>query len=322
MPKTTFSIKEIKNPLSIAMNYVIRNYGTNIIPNKFRFDKEENKYYIKLNAIIPNEISPIKKSKKKVTYFFKDVGEIILNENLNLVEKTPSQELERNIFIEFDKINLFIEEVIKKYGSKNWGRLNYIRHYLNPLYSIINQILVDNELDKNQLINNDYHKYIIPFINNDIIKEDPYKENKYIPGNYLNALRDKYDSQMTLTEITVGYVIEKSLDYIVNKLQISNFLAYIDLPKIYYLDALEYGEMIRIPYKDLVNKYLQFSRRNVTFKKEINFKLLISELTGINVLYKEPGKNIISGVDELFSKIMDFREDILANKSIEIEGLV
>ena len=71
MSFTEISIKERFDPISVAMKYAIRNLGINVRPSKWEFNREEDKYIIHLDAIIPNEISPLKKSKKSINITLK-----------------------------------------------------------------------------------------------------------------------------------------------------------------------------------------------------------------------------------------------------------
>lgn len=321
MSFTTITIKERKDPLSYASKYIIRKLGINIRTGEYVFDEIQRNYTINLNAIIPNEISPMNKSKKSIYFIFKNIGEITLNEDCKIIDATYAHVIEDRILKEFWKIHQRIEETIKEYGKKVWGRMTYFKWFLNPLFAIINDILVEQDLTKSEYKKKDYFKYIIPFIKNNLIEEDPHNPDKLICTNYLKALIDENKDLITTAEIAIGIIINNSLDYLINELNITGFLPYIDLPKIYYMNALEYGELIDISYREIINKYQQFSRSSyMTFKKKINRKLMLSELINANLLKKHPHTNSITGVEHLFNKIIDFRDEILSNKSILIEG--
>ena len=102
---TTIQIEEIKNPYSIAMKYIIRNLGINIRPGNYFFDTINKKHIVFLNAIIFNEISPIKKTSKSFSYIFKNIGIITLNEDMKHLKSSSSDELEKKIYSKFWKIH-------------------------------------------------------------------------------------------------------------------------------------------------------------------------------------------------------------------------
>ena len=75
--------------------------------------KSEKKYIIYLNAIISNEISPLKKSKRSIVFIFKDIGKITLDQNGKLIEASYSRDLENRIQMEFLAIHQKVEEAIR-----------------------------------------------------------------------------------------------------------------------------------------------------------------------------------------------------------------
>jgi len=322
MSLITISINERTDPLATAMKYIIKNLGLNVRPGDIKFIKKDKTFLVKLNAVVPNEIIPLGRAKKSIVFIFKNVGEMILSENGNINQTSFAHDLEDHIKTEFWKVHQKVEETIKDYGKDVWGRLPPFKWFLRPLYSIINRLIIEQELSKNKLISEDYWKYVIPLIKNNIFNIDPHNEDKLICSNYLKLLCEKYDDPITVSELAVGLVIKNSLDYIMNELNIYGFLSYIDFPKIYYIDALEYGELIEVSYKDLIKKYNRFGRRiGSTFKRDTNFKYMISELVNAKILSENSDKESISGVEELFEKIVVYREEILDNANVIIEGL-
>lgn len=318
---TTIQIGEIKDPKSIAMKYIIRNLGMNIRPGNYFFDKKNKKHVVFLNAIISNEISPIKKSNKSFVYIFKNIGAIIFDEDMKHLKSNLSNKLEKKIYSKFWKIHRKVEDTIKEFGIKEWGRIGRIKTFLNPLYTIANRVLEAQELDINDMKSHGYWKYIKPFIDNKLIEVDPHNKNKLICSNYLKQLGEDRD-QFETVENAIGIIIARSTNYLIKELRNYSFISYIDIPKVYYLDAVEYGEMIDIPIKELINKYHIFGKRNYDYRSDMNLNLIISELVNARLLTKDPIKNTISGVEPLFNKVFDFREDILKNIEVLNEGFV
>ena len=97
MSYSTISIQERNDPTSVSMKYIIRNLGINIRPGKWIYNKSNNQYTVNLNAVVPNEISPIRKSTKSVYYIFKNIGEIVLDKNMKRIQSTPSSDIEKRL---------------------------------------------------------------------------------------------------------------------------------------------------------------------------------------------------------------------------------
>lgn len=318
---TTIQVKEKKDPYSRAMKYIIRNFGINIRPGNYHFDKNNKEHIIFLNAIISNEISPIRKTSKSFVYIFKNIGTIIFNEKMNLLNASLSDKMEKKIYSKFWKLHRMVEDAIKDYGIKEWGHIGRIRTFLGPLYRIANRIIDTEELDINEIKSQDNWKYIIPFIDNKLIEVDPRNKNKLICSNFLKQLGEDKD-QFDTAAYAVGIIVAKSTNYLIKELKNYSFISYIDVPKVYYLDAVEYGEMINLPVKELINKYYILGKRPYSYKSSMNLELIISEVVNAGLLTKDPTNNTISGVEPLFDKVFDFRENILKNISSMNEGFV
>lgn len=318
---TTIHIEEIKDPYSIAMKYIIRNLGINIRPGNYFFDKINKKHIVFLNAIISNEISPMKKASKSFAYIFKNIGTITLNEDMKHLKSSLSDELEKKIYSKFWKIHKKVENTIKEYGIRKWGRMGRIRTFLSPLYIIANRILEAQELDISDMKSHDLWKYIKPFLDNNLIVVDPHNEEKLVCSNYLKQLGEGRN-QIETVEFAIGIIIARSSNYLVKELKNYSFITYIDVPKVYYLDAVEYGEMIDIPIKELINKYHFLGKRPYSYRGEMNLEYIITELVNAGLLTKDPNNDTISGVEPLFEKVFDFRDEILKNVNILNEGFV
>ena len=321
MSYTSISIKERKDPIALAMKYVINNLGINIRPKDAFFNEEEKHFIINLNAIIPNEISPIGKAEKSIIFIFENIGKMIMDKDGKVIKSDYAQDIEDRIQSEFWKLHQKVEDTIKEYGKNKWGRLVPFKWFLKPIYAIVNRLIIDGELKKSRLIVEDYWKYVIPLLDNDLVTYDSHNEDKLICSNLLNGLIEKCEDQITISELAVGIIVASSTDYLVNELKVSTFLPYIDFPKMYYLDALEYGEMIELSYDDLFKKYIRFSRKgDSTFKKDLNFQYMITDLVSAEILTENKTNNSISGVDKLFNEVIKYREDILSNANMIIEG--
>lgn len=318
---TIISIEQNKDPFSIAMKYILRNLGVNIRPSKYYYDKNNKKYVVFLNAIIPNEISPLNRSSKSFIYIFKNIGSIIFDENMKNAKSILADKLEEKIYSKFWKIHRKVERTIKEYGITKWGCIGRIRTFLNPLYTITHRILNDHELDIKDLKNNDLWKYIQPFIDNKLIEVDPHNREKLICGNYLKKLGENRD-QLETVENAIGVIVARSTNYLIKNLNNYSFTSYIDVPKVYYLDAVEYGEMIDIPIKELIRKYHLIGKRNYSYKSDMNLELIISEVVKAGLLSKDENKNSISGVEPLFNEVFNFRDDILEKVEILKEDFV
>ncbi|MFW9971143.1 MAG: hypothetical protein ACFFDF_13190 [Candidatus Odinarchaeota archaeon] len=318
---TIIQIEENKDPISLAMKYSIRNFGINIRPGKYQFEENKREHIVFLNAIVSNEISPYKKTSKSFVYIFKNIGKIIFDEDLKLLEATLSNDLETRIYSDFWNLHKRVEDAIKDYGINKWGNIGRIRTFLGPLYTIANKILQTEELNINEMRNLGFEDYFKPFIDNELIEVDPHNENKLICSNFLKTLRED-KNQFETVSYAVGIIIAKSTNYLVKELNNYSFVSYIDIPKVYYLDAVIYGELINMPIKTLINKYYILGRRPYTYRSQMNLEYIISEIVNAGLLKRDSKKNFISGVEPLFDKVFDFRESLLENITSINEGII
>lgn len=318
-PVYLLELKKRRDPSAVVYDEIIKNLGTSIRPDfeNTRFNITNQTYNIPLHAFIPNELNPIGKSikfRKKFIYRIYNVGEVSLKQikdernAFKIASITSADEIDGKLFKEFWDLRKEVTDHIMNYGREKWGKLTYIRNFLSPYYRILNALIYYEEFHLQYLESKDQMNWLSPLYNLKYIKIDPDRPSWIIPTNKLYALQDEHQESLSkVPEIVVGNIIAEYLHYVVEKLNIRSIVKYFDLANLYYIMALDYGELISISRKEFIRKFIKFGRRPTAYGQEANTLIHIAELTNIQMLEKGE-ENAITGKADLFEEIFTYRD--------------
>ena len=326
---SVITINELQNVEAVTMKYIAQNLGLNIRPRKAHFVEEEGLWKVLLQAIVPRRVTKRDRETKVFIYYLDDVGHLLYkktDKTFTMVSSPSSSEIEGEIAQRFSNLTERIEREVLKEGQMNWGKLSWIRTFLRPMYSIVINILSRKKMPIEALVKQDQWKFAKLLIEEDYVKIDEERPSYLIPTNKLTGTweqlyrREKLTSSgFTIAELVVGKVFASRYDEIKTDLHINPPTAYVDTTKVYYVDAIRFGENIPICEDELFFKYQKIGAR--IFRTEIaslRFRTLLSELVAAELLDREG--NYITGRQRIFDNLIRYRDEVLQG-AVEAPGV-
>jgi hypothetical protein len=316
---STIKIEELQSVEAVAMKYVIQNLGFNIRPRKAEEDPERKLWKVPLQAIVPRRVTRKDKETRVFIYRMEDVGQLLYEEkgnNFELVLSNSALEIEGEISKRFTKLTENIEREILQEGKTNWGKLKWVKTFLNPMYTIVINLLSTQEPISIRTLQDEERlwRYAKLLLKEKYVKLDDATSSYLMPAEKLTMMEEnqfrKGVSSHSVAEQVVGNVFANKYQEIKTDLRINTPTVYVDTTKVYYVDALRYGENIFIHEKSLFYEYQKLGAR--TFSPGIslmNFRTLLSELDSVNMLNKK-GK-YVGGNERLFTDLLQYREEVL-----------
>jgi hypothetical protein len=330
------TITELQNIEAVAMKYTIQNLGCNIRPRKALLEKE-GLLKVPLQAIVPRQVTKRDRETKIFVYHLDNVGHLLyekIDNKFVLISSITAGTIEREITQRFANLTESIEREILKEGKTNWGKLSWIKTFLRPLYSIVidlvtspNRISVDSLARADDSAGRARHwRYARLLIDEGYAQVDRKTPEQIIPTNKLTMAYEQYYRARknglihNFAEIIVGGVFANRYVEIKKELRIYNPTAYVDTTKVYYIDALRYGENIPIHEDNLLYEYLKIGERTLTPEiTKRRFRTLLYELESVNLLEKKG--DYVTGKTKFFNNLMEYRDEILEG-SIEAPKVV
>jgi hypothetical protein len=326
MHPNTITITELQDIEAVAMKYAVQNLGCNIRPRKALSEKE-GLLKVPLQAIVPRQVTKRDRETKVFVYRLDNVGHLLykkIDDKFEFASGSTASVIEGEITQRFANLTETIEREILKEGKSNWGKLSWIKTFLFPLYSIVINLVSSPPILLESLDRDGYQKYVGLLKNEGYAQVDKERPNQLIPTNKLTmAAEELYRTNRSihnLAEEIVGGIFANRYSEIKKDLRINSPTAYVDTTKVYYIDALRYGENIPIHEDNLFYEYLKMGAR--ALRSEINimgFRTLLSELESVNLLEKKG--SYVTGKPRFFNNLLEYRDDILEG-SVEAPKVV
>lgn len=327
---SVITISELQNVEAVAMKYIAQSLGLNIRPRKAHFVEEEELWKVPLQAIVPRRVTKRDRETKVFIYYLDDVGRLLYkqtNETFVLTSPPSSSEIESEITQRFSNLTECIEKEILKEGQTNWGKLTWIRNFLRPIYSIVISILLEKKMPIDALAKEDHWKFAKLLIEEEYIEIDKERPSYLKPTNKLTLTWEElYRGEksphglFTIAELVVGKVFANRYDEIKTDLHINPPTAYVDTTKVYYVDAVRFGENIPISENELFFEYQKMRAR--AFRPEVSFvgfRWLLSELVDAELLDRK--RDYVTGRERIFDNLIEYRDEILQG-AVEAPGVV
>ncbi|MHB2036741.1 MAG: hypothetical protein ACYCPW_08380 [Nitrososphaerales archaeon] len=315
----TIEVAELDSLEASVMKYIVYNLGVNIVPRTAEFDNEGKVWKVPLDAIVPNRVSRKDGRTRTFMYNFDNVGVVKLEERdknvFGISDATKAYQIDEMITKRFSDLTAEIEQEILVAGESSWGKLRWVSILLGPLYSIVTNILVRGEVPVQYIYEKDYIRWADLLIKEGFVGGEGAKS--LFATNKLTKLQERlFDSHMASTDFdvaqsVVGSVFSRRYSTIKNEMRIYAPTAYVDATKVYYTDAVQYGEIIPISEEELHKKYIRIGMRQVLTYADFSFMTLVSELVSAKLLVRE--NDDIVGVPEVFKNVMQLKENLMAN---------
>jgi hypothetical protein len=315
---TTIVLPEINTLKSQSVKYIVEKIGINIRPLEPYYVEKEDVWKIPCKAIIPNYVRNREEEGKTFLYTFDNICELVykqINNEYKLINSPSANEIEINLSRKLVDLTYLVERELLKCGKNSWGKLTLIKQYLSPLYSMVTFLIDEGELPKYLIkTNKKLNKYTQLLIFSDYMKIDNSNSDAFIESNKLIKLKErifesdhKY-SPMALTENIIGQIYSENYDVIKYDMNITSPSSYVDTTKIYYFNALKYGENIRFTEKDFVKNF-KFYGNLLNSPRDLNFKNSLFELTEYELLKK--ASKYYYGNEQIYEHLYEFKNTLL-----------
>lgn len=316
---TTIEVAELDSVEASVMNYIIYNLGVNIVPRKAEFDSKERVWNVPLDAVVPNRVSRKDGRTRTFMYNFDNIGLVKLEQRegnvFGISAATKASQIDEMITKQFSDLTAEIEQEILVAGESSWGKLRWVSTWMGPLYSIVTNVLVRGEVPIQYIQEKGYNRWADLLIEEGFVVSGEAKSLSVT--NKLTKLQERlFDSHKANTDFdvaqsVVGLVFSKKYSTIKNEMRIYPPTAYVDATKVYYADAIQYGEIIPINEEELRKKYVRIGMRQVLSYADFSFMTLVSELVSAKLLKRE--HDDILGVPEVFKNVIELKEKLMAN---------
>jgi len=326
---STISITELQDLESIAMKYVAHSLGLNIRPRQPQFSEDKGRWTVPLQAIVPRRVTKRDREAKVFIYRLDNVGRMVYektDETAKLISAPCAGDIEKEINQRFSKLTERIEKEILKEGQANWGKLSWIQTFLRPVYSIVINVLSRKKMTVDAL-EQAHWKYAELLMEEGFIRIDERDPTHLLPTNELTGIWERlYRSGartrdlFAVAEYVVGTVFANRYDKIKTDLRIYSPTAYVDTTKVYYIDAIRFGENIPISENEIFLEYQKIGGRQIRSEFSLHaFRTLLSELAAAELLEIE--ENYVLGKEKIFDNLMEYRDDVLQGV-VEVPSIV
>ncbi len=316
---TTVEIAELDTLEAYVMKYIVYNLGLNIVPKKAEFDPQEKVWKVALDALVPNRISRKDGRSRTFLYNFDNIGVVKLEERgenvFRISDATKASKLDEMITARFSDLTTEIEHEILIAGEKSWGKLSWVSTFLRPLYHIVTNVLVRGEVPVRYIQEKEYNGWADLLIQEGFLSGGDTKSLS--ATNKLTKLQERLfkshegSTDFDVAQSVVGAVFSKRYSTIKNEMRIYAPTSYVDATKVYYTDAVQYGEIIPISEEELHKKFIRVGMRQVLTYSDFSFMTLVSELVSAKLLERE--NDDILGVPEVFKNVMQLKENLMTN---------
>jgi len=317
--KITIVTQRLDNPYLVAYDRILRKYGHGCIPSQ---PVDVGEYWkVSVNAYVPKRIIDEKTNREKhLTFYYKDIGELIIEKNTNKIIELPTvKEFKNNLINKRNIVRRNVEhDLIKVIGNPElrikYGKMKFAILGMQPIYRTIISLLNNETPTKLYLSQIGYSDLVQLIVD---LNYAEYINDQLIPTNKLFELSKKFKySDVETAETFLGIMLANYYDYLTTTFRIINFVPYIRAATSYYGNSIEYGELIRMTLNSLrINIKRYYTKRIIIgAKQRFGLNTLVTEMVEAGILKFED--EFIKGRDEIFINLKDIRNTLPMEESL------
>jgi hypothetical protein len=305
----TLVLEEIKNPRSVASDYLLKRLGLNFRAGKPSFDNEGS-WHVPLLALIPASPDVVPRRSDQLFYRFESFGEVVLDSELKVVSAPSSSEL--NVSFQTELAHLFsrIQQMIVEFGNDKWGRIPLLRSWLNPLNAIVSQALSLPTISVMQLEHQGYTFY------SELLRQAGFIEETDRPGflrksNDLVMIANRYQKERgvfyvddTVSEVT-SIICSKFYDDIKDRVRI--LPSYVDTTVAYYARAVRLQKLLPMSIAELEYAYNVLGRREQDERSTFYGK--VADLVTAGFL-QWVSEGVVVGLNQVYNRIAGYEPEL------------
>lgn len=311
----TLVLEEIKNPRSIATDYLLKRLGLNFRAGNPSFDSEGS-WRVPLLALIPASPDVVPRRSDQLFYRFESFGEVVLDSELKVVSAPSSSELNATFQMELARLFSKIEHMIVEFGDDKWGRIPLLRSWLNPLNAIVSQALSLPSISVIQLEHQGYTFY------SELLRRAGFIEEADQAGflrksNDLVMIADRYLKEKglfymddTVSEVT-SIICSKFYDDIKGRVRLLQ--SYVDTTVAYYARAVRLRKLLPMSIAELEYAYNVLGRREQDERSTFYGK--VADLVTAGFL-QWVSEGVVIGLDQIYGRIAGYESELEGNMHV------
>jgi len=300
-------LDKIRKIESKAIKYIIWELGFNVQIKEI--NKTEIGWEVDLFISVPNTVKTADGKERTFYYIFDISKPLVFKENLTIDYSlsVKSSDIDADILTNFWKINKEIEKVILQYGANKWGKISFIKTYLNKASKIIALLKENGKIDIKELITAEPNLFEMASVISDLdfIELDKKNHRYYVASPKLTKffeLEVQDPEKFSVIEVVLGELVAKKLDVLVKDFNLTIIKRYVDIVTLYYINAAYFGSLISLTYNDFLHKIIAFRRKIGSTRERISFGAVMEELCKVGFFSRVEGE--IVGNQDIFEKIM------------------
>lgn len=246
-----------------AQKYAIDHYGDLIVPDKPIFHDKTKTWEVQLRSTYPRIVQDDKSQEVVVRFLdFRDLGTIRMNENLDIVDATPTENCEHQLMSRIELWKQQSEQIVLKASSDVFAKIAESTHVLYPLVLILDKLtkhkdvftISEEEVDE-QRRHEKIRKYLELLEQLEIVKKI---DSGYTYGNKYVGLAERVDEPRQLKTVLLAHVIRQKYTTLRQVFGIAQLEPYVRLANAYYWPSLDAGKLIRTARQNLFRRYQDY----------------------------------------------------------------
>lgn len=304
----------MSNPQQIILKYVVDNYGDLITADTPSYDEATKNWISRLRSTYPRIIED-EKSKEVVVHFLRltGLGVIKLNENLEVVEATSSDNCEYQLESRLDLWKRHAEQIVVSASSDVFARIAESIHVLNPLKVILDQltksrkdglVILNNEIDQQKKPER-VRRYLNLLEELTIIRR---VEKGYAYDNAFVSLAEEVgNNPKDLRMAILSMVFKRKYPTLRQVFGITQLEPFVHLANAYYWPSLDAEKLIHITPERLFKRYQRYYDDMTRW----DFESKLSDLIDEKAIIEEDGYLI--GNESRFKSMLEMKPQVQLN---------
>ena len=255
----------------VIKKYVVSNYGDLIISDQAVFNNKTKIWKAQLGSAYPRIVTDDISGKVHVGFLdLKDLGTIRLNDNLQIIDATPSEKCDEQLDSRLKLYKQQTERIVIKALPAVFARIAEDIQALNPLKLILDQLVNTVRNNEIKILDSDINKqgkpdrikqYLELLLELEIVQR---VQDGYIHGNTYTKLLKETSTPKNLKTLLLSHIIEQKYSTLHQVFDITQLEPYLHLANVYYLAALDAEKLIHKSqsnlYQEHQNVYTKISR--------------------------------------------------------------
>lgn len=291
---------------SVARKYLASKYGELVEASEPEFDKRRSVWEIKLFTNYPRMVKDDREPDKPLIRFFflDDIGRIILDDKLSLVNATSRDDLVKNIRNRNAIYRERAERIFVKASAENLSRLSEAMHALNPVKNIVDSLIkpiARPVITHDDIGKDDKPQRVIQYLNLmeelELVREVP---DGYTYGPQLEALVEAAKGDLPkLRQTVLTHIIRERYSVLRDAFDIRQFERYVHLGNCYYWPSLDAEKLLYTRKETMYQRYIEYYGH----LSPISFPSLLEDLLQTGILQLKEDKYCY-GNDETFERML------------------